>query len=265
MVSFPPLKCALIVAHPGHELRVHGWLETARPTVFVFTDGSGRSGISRLDSTTRLLQQAKARVGSIYGYFTDREIYKAILGHEYDVFIELAKELAQVLIHGDFQLVLGDAAEGYNPSHDVCRLTMGAALEAIRRKQNREVPNYDFLLAARPTECPEALRAKAYWLTLDDAALERKRRAALSYGELVNEADIALGKRDLNAFRVECLRPCETRSGYGDSTNGIPYYEQYGEKQVAAGHYKRVIRYREHILPLSTSLWDSVEKWKWPL
>src|SRR5207302_1404403 len=30
---------ALLVAHPGHELRVHGWLERERPLVFVLTDG----------------------------------------------------------------------------------------------------------------------------------------------------------------------------------------------------------------------------------
>ena len=33
---------ALVIGHPGHELLVHGWLEVARPIVFVFTDGSGR-------------------------------------------------------------------------------------------------------------------------------------------------------------------------------------------------------------------------------
>lgn len=32
-------RAALVVAHPGHELRVYGWLEQARPRVFVLTDG----------------------------------------------------------------------------------------------------------------------------------------------------------------------------------------------------------------------------------
>lgn len=265
MLSFPPLKCALIVAHPGHELRVHGWLETAKPKVFVFTDGSGRSGVSRLNSTTQLLSRAKAQAGSLYGYFTDCEIYNAVLRHEFEVFIRLAKELAQELIHGEFQFVLGDAAEGYNPSHDICRLVIGAALEVVRRKTGHQIPNFDFLLAGRPTDCPEALHAKAFWLTLDDEALARKREAALRYAELANEADMALGRRDPNAFRVECLRPCDNHSGYEDSTNGAPYYERYGEKQVGAGHYQQVIRYREHMLPLARALWDFVEKGEWPL
>ena len=67
-------KCALIVAHPGHELRVHGWLEAVQPTVYVLTDGSGRASQSRLASTMRLLQQARAQRGAIYGRFSDREL-----------------------------------------------------------------------------------------------------------------------------------------------------------------------------------------------
>src|SRR4051794_29308473 len=58
--SFDPLRlprgrAALVVAHPGHELRVHGWIEAVRPLVHVLTDGSGSSGRSRLESTRRVL------------------------------------------------------------------------------------------------------------------------------------------------------------------------------------------------------------------
>src|SRR4030095_641561 len=35
MQSLPDTRAALVSAHPGHELRVHGWLEIARPLVFV--------------------------------------------------------------------------------------------------------------------------------------------------------------------------------------------------------------------------------------
>ena len=37
-----------------------------------------------------------------------------------------------------------------------------------------------------------------------------------------------------------------------------PYYERYGEQQVAAGHYDRVIRYRAHIQPLVDALWHDI-------
>ena len=41
-------RAALVVAHPGHELRVHGWLEVARPVVCVSTDGSGHGALAVL-------------------------------------------------------------------------------------------------------------------------------------------------------------------------------------------------------------------------
>ena len=56
-------RSALIVAHPGHELRVHAWLEQARPTSFVLTQGDGAAGVSRLPSTTAVLTRAGAPVG----------------------------------------------------------------------------------------------------------------------------------------------------------------------------------------------------------
>ncbi|MGH8058848.1 MAG: hypothetical protein ACREOH_16680, partial [Candidatus Entotheonellia bacterium] len=38
-----------------------------------------------------------------------------------------------------------------------------------------------------------------------------------------------------------------------------PFYEHYGQKQVAAGHYHRVLRYDEHIAPLAEALWRYAE------
>src|SRR5437660_1178518 len=70
---------ALFIAHPGHELLVHGWVELVKPSVFVLTDGSGRTNQSRLESTTAILNQTGAKRGRIYGRLTDRASYSAIL------------------------------------------------------------------------------------------------------------------------------------------------------------------------------------------
>ena len=41
----------------------------------------------------------------------------------------------------------------------------------------------------------------------------------------------------------------------GDEPPTIPpYYESYGEKQVASGHYDRVIRYQNHVKPLVAAI-----------
>ena len=83
---------ALVVAHPGHELRVHGWLEKARPQVFVLTDGSGPTGSSRLRSTTRVLDRAGATAGCIYGRLADRVFYQALLAGRPEGFLSFFRK-----------------------------------------------------------------------------------------------------------------------------------------------------------------------------
>src|SRR5262245_39398749 len=90
--SWEGRRAALVVAHPGHELRIHHWLERARPLVFVLTDGSGRNESSRLASTSATLERVGATSGQLYGRFSDRELYRAILAGEADRFVALADE-----------------------------------------------------------------------------------------------------------------------------------------------------------------------------
>ena len=118
----------LVICHPGHELRVLGWLAHVKPTVFVLTDGSGSTMQSRLPSTTRLIEESQSSIGSIYGRFTDRELYDAILNHRHDVFVQLAREMAAEFERLDCHTVVCDAIEGYNPGHDICGYTVDAAI-----------------------------------------------------------------------------------------------------------------------------------------
>ena len=83
----------------------------ARPQAFVLTDGSGRSGRSRLDSTRRVLAAAGARPGSIFGRFTDQQIYEAILHHHFEVFRGLADELAHALAYKQVAYIVGNTGE----------------------------------------------------------------------------------------------------------------------------------------------------------
>jgi hypothetical protein len=39
-----------------------------------------------------------------------------------------------------------------------------------------------------------------------------------------------------------------------------PFYEPRGEREVAAGHFDRVIRYREHLRPLACALREHAER-----
>lgn len=250
-------KTALVIAHPGHELRVFHWLETMRPAVFVITDGSGRAGCSRLPSTTRIVEQAGASSGLFYGPLTDGEAYSAILRQDYECFGKLMRRLAEYLIDEEVSRVAGDALEGYNPTHDACRLVIGAAVEMAERVTGREVENFEFSLTGNPANRGNGIDEGAINLTLDDEAFARKMTVARTYTELESEVNEAITLNQLDAFRVEWLRrvpniPPVFPDGYK------PYYEQYGEQQVLSGHYNHVIRYQEHVKPLGQALWNQV-------
>jgi hypothetical protein len=257
--DFHGARAALVVAHPGHELRVHGWLSLARPTVFVLTDGSGHSGISRLGATTRITEKAGAKAGCLYGRFTDIDIYKALLDRRFDLFTCLTEELAGALQKDDISYVAGDAIEGYNPVHDICRLVIDSAVRLIRGRAGREIANLDFLLIGNPAES-QSIGGSSIYLTLNEELHSQKLEAAAAYSELSGDVDQALASFGAEAFRVESLRPASQTAFTGAALDGPPFYEQYGEKQVAAGIYDRVVRYREHMLPLFASLDHYVEQ-----
>ena len=122
---------------------------------------------------------------------------------------------------------------------------------------------------------PSPLRAASVWLRLDDGAFSRKLAAAFEfYPELAAEvrdglqglgqeavADFfdleddehaATGLSGMDVFRVECLRP--VAPGERPFEHVKPFYEFWGEGRVAEGFYERVIRYREHVLPLADAL-----------
>jgi hypothetical protein len=296
-------RAALVVAHPSHELRIHGWLEQTQPYVCILTDGAGRSGEPRLSRTSEILDRIGATQGVIYGRLRDLEVYAAILNGESELFAGLVEELCEAFVTEQIDYVVGDAAEGYSVAHDICRTMVGAAVELAEFRYGHIIANFDFLVVGRPEESPSD---EAITIHLDDDAFRRKLNAALAYSpklaqdvqaalggalfqgirrfsepQLAGEVDVevstslieALGPHSklntvfgdiiegvpLDAFRVECLRPVANDSG--NWTTGEPlFYEFYGEKLVAAGRYDKVIRYREHMLPLARAIRAKTER-----
>lgn len=272
---------AVVVAHPGHEVRIHGWLERECPQVFILTDGSGRAGQPRIASTTEYLKKFGLKPQSIYGRLTDLDVYEAVLKRDVEPFISFTEEMAETFVRLGTEEVVGDASEGYNPTHDICRLIINAAVEIARRTLGGSIKNYDYPLVNRPDHCPQHLRDEAVWLQLDDGAFKRKLGAAREfYPQLASETEETLqGNGDdvvkdyfdlnesthaatelkgLDMFRVECLRPVSP--GDLPFESELPYYEVLGETRVKMGHYQQVIRYREHIVPIADAILENVER-----
>lgn len=255
--ALPPGPAVLCVAHPGHELRVHAWLGLARPRVFVLTDGSGRSGVTCLPTTRKLVEEEGASPGSVFGFFSDAAAYGAILEGQPGAFTRIVDGLARQLVREGVRYVAGDAAEGYNPMHDVSRLILNAAVE-IARRRGCDVANFEFPLVGPPAD-GDAPRNGGIDLFLTPEQFERKLAAARRHEDLGDEVGEALRSAGADAFRRERLRPAartEARDGLADE---IPFYERHGERRVAAGKYGRVLRRQEHVLPLARRIWTHVE------
>ncbi len=225
----------------------------------VLTDGSGRASGSRLSSTGRILDGAGSERGRLFGALSDRALYEALLGGDVALFVYLAEELAISLVLDRVERVVSDAAEGYNPAHDLCRLLVDAAV-GLAAREGGIIESFDFPLVGAPSHCPPGLEGRALWLTLDDDAFAKKRAAAEGYAELDGEVKAALSCDSLDAFRVECLRPVAAPLAVSEDSAQPPFYETYGERQVAAGHYRSVIRRREHVLPVARALAARVAK-----
>src|SRR6476469_1598416 len=267
----------LFIAHPGHELCVHAWLANTKPRVSVLTDGSGHGQQPRIDSTSKLLQSVGAEPGPIYARFADAELYRLILDHDFEPVLQVAREFAEAIINDHVTSVTGDAMEGYNPAHDVCRLIINTAVRRARRRSGRQIANRDFLLVGRHVEAANVDTAS---MQLSQQAFEAKLEAARNFPGLQSELQAlfsgnllalqnypqmdpqSLPNRNTlgsEAYRVETLRPVADDSLGEQFLKAPPFYERYGEWRVADGYYNRVIRYREHILPLAQALSSTVD------
>ena len=249
-------RTALVMGHPGHELCVYGWLSQARPRVFVLTDGSGRSGKSRIERTTRILDRLGATRGSFYGQLNDAAIYEALLNHSFDLFTRLAMELADTIVRDEVTCVVGDAREGYNPTHDACRLVINAAVAIARQRSDHPINNFEFLAAGRPNNPCALGTSQPISVSLDSATFQEKLAAARDYVELKSDVDGFLHKYSHQTFQTEYLYPVVDCYEHSFADREPVYYEEHGERRVRQGHYDRIIRYREHLLPLARKLFS---------
>ena len=242
----PPALFAL--AHPGHELRAHHLVERLGPRVAVLTDGSGSTGHSRLDQTTELLASLGATPARPYGALSDREAYDALMSGRVEPFAAAMSDLAGDLAAFDIRTIVIDAAEGFNPVHDVCHwIARGAIAIAETRRAAHRFDPYELDLVAHPEGDGAGVRVR-----LEDAAFDRKIASARRYEALAAEAAAAYELHGLDAFRTEFVR--RLGAALPPDADWKPGYEQVGEARVAAGRYTSVLRYRDHVRPVVLGL-----------
>ena len=249
-------RCALIIGHPGHELRVWGWMRLTRPLVAVLTDGAGHHGRSRLDLSRTVCTAAGATPSEHFGLMSDADVYQALLDGDVERFTGCAAILSDWLIAQGIEVVAGDAVEGYNPTHDLCRAIIDAAVR--QASIVRPIETFAFDLTGRPG--PPADGADAVAVALDAETLAAKLDTCESYGRavggtLLDEIHQMLAAFGSEPFGTEYLRRHDPwTAAAGEHSGGRPFYETYGEQRVSSGHYQQVIRQAEHLEPVQRAL-----------
>ena len=258
----PHANVALVIGHPGHELRIYRFMELYKPVVFVLTDGSGSAASSRIDKTRRIIQNTGCTEGGIIARFTDKEIYNHILQKNHPVFRSLAGELGNEFAKHDIDVVAGDSNEGFSPTHDLCRYIINCAVRQYALRKNKNVPNYEFYLEAAPDKFPKEKESELMQIHLDAEQFDRKYRAALEYPELAFELKRFLEMFGKKPFQTEYLWPVISETNPVGWQSALPDYETTGKQRMADGIYADAITFSHHLLPIAQQLYDESSFYK---
>jgi hypothetical protein len=240
IASALPLRAALVVGHPGHELRLFHWLERARPVVCVLTDGSG-SGHSRVRSSFELIDASGSTAGPVMGACTDAGMYQAIMQRDVASVAAMTESIAGALIEQDVQYVVADAFEFYSPTHDLCSIIATLAAARAQAATGNVVARYDYAVTT-------AASGAGIVLDLEAADVQRKLAAAHRFENLTNDVNDLLATVGRQELAREILRPVSASIELPVPIRK-PSYETHGEKRVASGRYRTVLRYDEHFVP----------------
>lgn len=232
----------LIVAHPGHELRLFNWMERERPLVFVLSDGSGGAQSSRLDYSVSAIRATGATMVEGSGQRADREWYAAMIAGDISPFMEVANMIAVAALAAHAPLIVSDAVDGYNPLHDLCQAVASAVVARVARVS--KPPKF---LVSQATA--SAIGTESIAWKLEDEAARRKRLAVLANTALAEEIRRLLAETPDVMSMEQLLVPT-----FDWPEDWTPEWEAFGRKRVNEGRFATPITYRDHVLPIAKAL-----------
>ena len=217
-------------------------MERERPRVFILSDGSGGAQSSRLDYSIAAIRGAGATLIEGSGQRSDREWYAAILAGDIATFTQTADVLASAALTMHAPLVVSDAADGYNPLHDLCQAIAGAVVARIAR--GSKAPK--FLVSPA---IASAMGTPSIAWKLEEEAARRKQLAVSANMPLAEEAARLLAEAPDALYIEQLLVPT-----FDWPENWTPEWEAFGRKRVKEGRFADPISYRDHVLPIAKAL-----------
>ena len=285
--TLPEGKAALSISQAGHEIALHGFLDKAKPYIFIMTDGSGKNRGSRmpwmhkyflsvypektLDMYNIIVQ------GNLQGedrYIKGFQLYRAIILKEVAFFAHYTGTIAEGLVRHKVDYVVTEAIEGNDPLQDFCALMTEVAVKLVEEKTGKKIAIYQYHITEKFNK---NVNDDSIKIKLSDESYNAKIKAIANYHESIFEefkanigmdvdtilkmkemprgilaVEDVLKSMDAPYFKEEYLTPYQ----YIDFNNSDnkPAYETNAEKLVAENIPTEVIGYESHIKPLKDLL-----------
>ena len=247
-----PTNPVVLVAHPGHEIRLYGWIARTKPAVNVLTKGSRHTRrMERLDACAAILDRLGARRGALFGEVFDTALYESILMQRTERFHAWTDALRDSLVDAGTTLVICDGWQSFSVAHDLASLIARVAAAEAADKAGHDVAVLEF--APVPESLPGVidLGPAAYEFELTDALKLEKSAVAKSIPDLHELNEYIGTSAEADLLRERFYRPCPLSVLLDPPVT--PLYERYGRERVSAGLYDRVIGW-ESMRPIVESL-----------
>jgi hypothetical protein len=236
------IRTALLLAHPGHELRLHGLIARTKPFCMILMTGS-RSG----DSQSRRFASARVLEGlgcsTSFGAVLDRDFYKIVLQGDIAPFVQWIETIARDLVANRIDRLLVDGWQLYSVSHDLTHVMGRLAAQQASRLLGRSIEVFHFEVMPGALAGIAEVGAPAAEILLSDAELDAKLRAIENYPEIAAELEAFRQIKMEEAARVESIFRPPGLEEIIRPPSAPPKYEFYGEQRQAQGIYRDVIRW----------------------
>lgn len=245
------MKPLLLIAQPGHELKILGWLKTYLPDVIILTQGEGSIRSARLDQSTLLIHELGLRIRTdCLSPLPDQEVYRSILNQEGGLLLKhWFKVLYDFIKAEHITALVADSAEGCNPIPDLCRVLANQLTKQLCQ-EGHEILNLEFPLLEHPQHAKHNNPPKIE-IHLSPEQLKDKIDLARHYGigdqRLTEKIEMQFTRFGEEAFKIESLYPAEMTDYEKNKTSNLkPHFETIGEQRKKEGLYSEIIT-AEHL------------------
>ena len=243
------MNTLLFIGHPGHELLAYKFLIEFRPSVIFLTTGSGNKDQPRIQGSIDLLTSLGLNVFKPFEPFTDKEIYDLIMRGDFERCSSVKEDLKEFVRENNIQRIVGDALEGFNPSHDLCRYLINSLVDDL--SDEHPIASFDFLQDEIFKNSANKAANDDIVLHLNTTEMENKLSACLKYSALKFEVDRFFDEYGADFFRLEHFRRITNNKVVKTWEGSMPFYESHGRKRVDEGTYEQTLLFEDHMKPIA--------------